>query len=172
MRKKAGNKGFTLIEMILVLAITILILTMVLITYNVVNNANATKCVKRLETVIRTARTQAMAKGTEAGRLTLTIEHGNLYAQIGDPLTAEKDLICNSGVTVKGLMCVAQADYIARNGNDFTTATVLFNTNGTVRVKGPAGQITTHNKFLINKGNRNYELMLYTETGAVRENMF
>ena len=170
MRKKRrciDDKGFTLIELLMFLAISAIILSLVLISYNVVNNANATKAARRLETVIRTARTQSMAKGQEEGKLTLTVQHGNLYATIGDPATATSQLICNSGVTVQGLMCTT--DYTPRGGAAFTTATLTFNTSGTVRMIGDS---TTFNKFFLKRGNRNYEVIVYTDTGSVETNMY
>ena len=101
----------TLIELLMFIAISSIILAMVMISYNVVNNANATKAARRLETVIRTARTQSMAKGQEEGKLTLTVLDGNVYATIGDPATAESQQICNSGVTVTGILCADANDY-------------------------------------------------------------
>ena len=171
MGKKIGNKGFTLIELLLVMVISVLILAMIMLSYNVVNNANATKAARRLETVIRTARTTTMAKGMEAGKLTLTVEHGNLYAQIGPD--GNKDLICNSGVTVKGLYCDSTLGYGSRSGADFDKAIIVFNTSGTVRTKGvDADHKTQYNKFLLNRGNRSFEVILYAETGALKTTMY
>ena len=173
MKRKKGridNKGFTLIELLMFLAISSIVLALVLISYNVVNNANATKAARRLETVIRTARTQSMAKGQEEGKLTLTVDHGNLYATIGDPATAERQEICNSGVTVQGILCTT--DYTPRAGvpmGNGAIATLTFNTSGTVRVIGAS---TTYNKFILNRGKRSYEVIVYSDTGSVETNMF
>ncbi|MBP3297944.1 MAG: prepilin-type N-terminal cleavage/methylation domain-containing protein [Lachnospiraceae bacterium] len=170
MKKRMGNKGFTLIELLLVMVISLLILAMIMLSYNVVNNANATKAARRLESVIRTARTQSMAKGTDAGLLTLTVMHGNLYAQIGDPATADMQLICNSGVTVIGRFNVDISDYAARTGTGFSNATIAFNTNGTVRQYGTPK--TTMNQFQLNRGNRSFDVRLYNETGALETEMY
>ena len=166
-KRHIDNKGLTLIELLMFLAISSIILTMVMLSYNVVNNANATKAARRLETVIRTARTQSMAKGQEAGKLTLTVQNGNLYATIGDPATATIQQICNSGVTVQGLLCTT--DYTPRGGASFDSATLTFNTSGTVRLVGDS---TTFNKFILNRGNRSFEIIVYSDTGSVETNMF
>ena len=169
-KRNINNKGMTLIELLMFIAISSIILAMVLISYNVVNNANATKAARRLETVIRTARTQSMAKGQEEGKLTLTVLDGNVYATIGDPATAESQQICNSGVTVTGILCADANDYKnARVGTPFTSCQLTFNTSGTVReVMGS----TDYNKFIINRGNRSFEIIVYSDTGSVETNMF
>ena len=171
MKRRMNNKGLTLVELMIVLGISAIIATLVLISYNVVNNANATKAARRLETVIRTARTQSMAKGMDAGKLTLEVQHGNLYAYIGDPATATRQLICNSGVTVQGIYCTD--NYTPRTGTAFSTAYLVFNTSGTLRTVGTdATKKTTYNKFILNRGNRSFEVIVYSETGALETNMF
>ena len=173
-KERISNKGLTLVELMIVLAISAIIFTMVLISYNVVNNANATKAARRLETVIRTARTQSMAKGMDEGKLTLQVQHGNLYAYIGDPATATRQLICNSGVTVQGISCSTASEYKnLRSGTSLTTAYVVFNTSGTLRTVGTdATKKTTYNKFILNRGGRSFEVIIYSETGALETNMF
>ena len=169
--KRIDNKGFTLVEMMIVLGISAIVMGIVLISYNVVNNANATKAARRLETVIRTARTQSMAKGMEEGKLTLQMQHGNLYAYIGDPATATRQLICNSGVKVEGIMCTD--DYTPRTGAAITTAYMVFNTSGTLRTVGTVTEEKTmYNKFILDNTSRRYEVIVYTETGALETNMF
>jgi hypothetical protein len=48
-------------------------------------------------------------------------------------------------------------------------ATLTFNTSGTVRVIGAS---TTYNKFILNRGKRSYEVIVYSDTGSVETNMF
>ena len=173
--KKNRNKGFTLIELLIVMLISLLLVTMVLLSYNVVNNANVQKSARRFETIVKTARVQSMAKGTAAGRITLTLENGNLYAVVGDPATAtSKELICNGGVKVRAMACTT--DYTLRptvNQLDTNsipaTSTISFNTNGTRR---GIDDTTVYNKFIFHRGSRSFEVIRYDQTGAVEVNMF
>ena len=108
-----------------------------------------------------------MEKGQEEGKLTLTVLNGNVYATIGDPATATVQQICNSGVSITGLKCAT--NITVDNGEGFTNATLSFNTSGTVR---DIGDSTTYNKFILRRGNRRFEVMVYPDTGSVETKIF
>lgn len=81
-----SNKGFSLVELMVVIAIMAVATGLVSITYSLVHNANVSKAANTLDTVFNKARVQSMAKGTDAGQLTLWIDDDNiLYYTIGDP---------------------------------------------------------------------------------------
>ena len=169
MSRNNSNKGFTLIELLLVMSISLLLLSLVLISFNVVNNANLNKAARRLENVIRLSRTRSMAKGTEAGKLKLYMQNGNLYAVIGEDDSPQ--LICNGGIQVKGM---STSDYDLRVGgvalNGLPDGNVIkFSTSGIVQTFSGTPVM---NKFILNKGNRSFEVILYTETGNVETYMF
>ena len=170
MRHKKRNAGFTLVELIIVLAVSAILLSILLISYNVVNNANVQKSARRLDTIIRVARTRTMAKGLEAGKLTLYEDHGKIYAALGtDPDKIQTELICNSGVTMTALQC--QTDYtVTAGGIDIPAAglTIQFSTNGTLQ---NFTDTPPYNKFILTRGNKRFEVIVYTETGTVDTNM-
>ena len=168
MMKKANNKGFTLVEMLIVLGISAIIMSVVLISFNVINNANVQKSARRLENVIRLSRTRCMAKGNKKGELKLYEQNGNIYAQIGDDNTPQ--IICNSGVTMEALATTA---YSVREGGSsippYPGISLRFNTSGTVQ---NYSETVPFNKFLLHKGSRNFEVIVYIETGNVEVNMY
>ena len=170
--KKGANKGLTLIEMIMVLGISAILLAMAGLSYNLINNSNVQKSARRLENVIRLARTRSMAKGTASGRLVLYEQNGNIYARIGDDTTPE--LICNSGVTMEAI--VTAADYTVRSGGSSIPAystdpsaqiSINFSTAGTGQTFN-----NSYNKFLLHRGKRSFEVIVYKETGSVETNMY
>ncbi len=69
---------------------------LVTITYVIVDNANVAKAANTLDTAFNKARVQSMAKGTEAGKLTVWMTDGTVYYTIGDP-TVEPATAVNNG---------------------------------------------------------------------------
>lgn len=181
MRRKT-NKGLTLVELIIVLGISAILLAMVGLSYSLINNTNVQKSARRLENVIRLARTRSMAKGPAAGKLVLYEQNGNIYARIGDDPSPE--LICNSGVTMEAIATstvtasptpgASSVNYTAKTGGaaipplgGTAEVHIVFNAAGTI----PAYS-NSYNKFLLHRGNRNFEVIVYRETGAVETNMY
>ena len=119
----------SILELLLVIMISLLILTLLLISYNVVNNANVTKAAKRMENILKTTKVAAMARGQDAGVVQFTVENGRVFA-VTAPGTADeqKELICNANVVLSVGTGAAPAI-----GTDSVPATVAFNTNGRIR---------------------------------------
>jgi len=164
MKRFCKNKGFTLVELLVVMAIAMIVATLVLISFNVVDNANVTKSAHRLEHLIRTARSRAMSKGADAGQMTIEKRgDGNYYAVIGTGANQTSEMICNAGVEV-----TAAADYNATAGVAFTSTPIVFRTNGALRYG--TGQ-TVYRKFFLHRDARTMEVIIYEETGAVDVNM-
>ena len=176
MKRIRNNKGFTLAEMLIVMVITMILISILLVSFNTINNANLRKSARRLENVIRLARTKSMAKGTAAGKLYLYEQNGNLYARIGD--TDQPELICNGGITV---WAAATNNYSLRpaqyNTPDlgfgsvggYPGKTISFSTSGVVQTFSADPVV---NKFIMFKGTTKYEIILYRETGSVETRMF
>ncbi|MCR5129135.1 MAG: type II secretion system GspH family protein [Lachnospiraceae bacterium] len=168
MKNTKNNRGFTLIEMMIVLAISALMLSVLLISYNVISNANVQKSARRLENVLRSARTRCMTRGVKKGEVTLYEQNGNIYALIGDD--TRPTLICNSGVKMEYL---ATTTYSARAGAapvpPLASAIKLsFSTSGTVNTF--AGN--PPNKFILTRDHRCFEVIVYYETGSIETNMY
>ncbi len=62
--KRLGNQGFSLVELIVVVAIIALIVGVFSIGYSVVGNKSVEQCAKRIETVLENCRNTTMGKLT------------------------------------------------------------------------------------------------------------
>ncbi len=160
-RKLIGNKGFTLVELIIVLALSALIVVFMLFSYSLITNNSVTKSAKRLENVLRQAKTNAMSKGQAAGVIKLDVDGGVCYAIIGEGSAAEETvMISGSGVVVNSGLDTAPAVSDTSNG-----ATIVFNTNGRLKMAGDVR--TTGNYFVLSSGTKMYKVVVYKETGAI-----
>ncbi|MDE6531265.1 MAG: type II secretion system GspH family protein [Lachnospiraceae bacterium] len=156
----SSNKGFSLIELIVVIAIMAVAIGLVTITYSLVNNANVSKAANALDTAFNKARIQSMAKGTDAGQLTVWIDAGVMYYTIGDP-DVETPIAVNSGVigisyTDTNGVTFGHAEYMPR-------AIYRFNSAGMVIRTGPGAYLPR--EFEFSHGNRRVDVMFFLETG-------
>ncbi len=158
-----SNKGMSIMELLLVIMISLLILTLLLISYNVVNNANVTKAAKRMENVLKTTKVAAMARGQDAGVVQFTVENGRVFAVTAAGTGDEKkELICNANVVLS--VGTGSAPAI---GTDSVGATVAFNTNGRVRASK-----TTGDYFLLSKGEKVFKIIVHKATGAIECSLY
>ena len=83
-------------------------------------------------------------------------------------------MICNGGVAVRGLTCTD--DYTIRPAlgdlgtTNIASATVTFKTNGSRKTLDDSPNM--YNKFTLSRGHRNFEVIVYDQTGTVVVNMF
>ena len=77
------NKGFSLVEIMVVIAIMMILVSIAAVSFNIVRNANVAKAANSLNSTFATARSTCMAKGVDEGSLTLKLIEGKLYAYIG-----------------------------------------------------------------------------------------
>ncbi|MBR3306869.1 MAG: prepilin-type N-terminal cleavage/methylation domain-containing protein [Lachnospiraceae bacterium] len=161
--KRSDDKGVTLIEVLIVMAISAILLGTVAISYGLISNANVKKAATRLSNTIRAARTQSMSMGMERGRLRLYEQHGKVYAQIGD---GAPELMVDSAIT-----CTAKysADYNDRTGavSLATPAELRFTSGGMLKTAGLGGGAYPDNMFLLSNGKKNMQVLVYLETGMV-----
>ena len=100
------NKGFSLVEIMVVIAILMILVGMAALSYSVVSNANVSKAANSLNSAFATARATSMAKGIDAGTLTLKIIDGKLYSYIGSEAdghaatASQMEKISNNAMTV------------------------------------------------------------------------
>lgn len=158
-----NNTGFTLMEMLVVMAISAILIGMVTVTIAVVNNADASKAARALNAAIGQARTESMAKGTDAGQLTLSMVDGALYYQIGDTTTAPMILISSRMIGVEAVY----DNTVQTTGSPFVgPVTVKFSTSGFQETE-PSGNLS---KIIFSRGNRRVETVLYL-TGKHETNL-
>ena len=160
LKRMKNNKGISILEFLLVAVITIMILGMLLISYNLINRSDVKKSARRLENAIKTARVTAMSKGRDAGTLTFVVEGGNVYASI--PGAGSRDLISGGGVS---MLAVKSKDYSVMPAALITGGALVFETSGKVRMEGIG--CSSHNIYSLSKGNKTYLVTVYEETGAV-----
>ena len=140
-----NDKAFSLVEVLVVMAIMAILTGGAVASIAIVNNANVNKAANALDNAFTKARTIGMAKGSSYHFQTVMV--GNtLYAYIGDPATGmEKEKISGGGVSV---VLPASSDY-------------TFSADGSVR--GVTGNVKTVYKFT--HGERTAEFWFHSLTG-------
>ena len=100
------NKGFSLVEVLVVITIMIILVGVAALSFSIVSNANVSKAANSLNSTFATARSTCMAKGVDEGTLTLKIIEGKLYAYIGSEAEghaatkSEMQQISSNGMTI------------------------------------------------------------------------
>lgn len=168
-----NNSGFSLLEIIVVLAIIMILTASATLSIAYVNNANVSKAANTLDAAINTAKSRSMAMGPDLGELILSTNNGKLYYRIGD--TGERVMICNKEISVyTAVTSTYTMGNVGYGGAIDTTgsgdiAKIRFTTSGTVDEANCSGYFT---KFRFERGKRNVEVILYKETGKHTVNMF
>ncbi len=153
----SSDKGFSLIELIVVIAIMAVAVGLVTITYTLVHNANVAKAANTLDTAFNKARIQSMAKGTDAGQLTVWITDGVMYYTIGDS-AVETPTAVNSAVIDIGY---GYGSTWIDNMDLTPPAVYRFNSAGMVIQSGtPVPQ-----EYSFTYGNRSVHVIFYLDTG-------
>ena len=155
------NSGFTLVELLVVLAIISILTGMAVLSFSVVGNADVNKAARNYSSILSKARTESMAKGTDAGQLNLIYENNRLYYWIGteDASTAVKEEVCSSMIDVS---LAYDANGIP-SAADFVSGqiyTIRFSTSGMVEPMDPSSN-TFLSKVVFSRGNRTVETVLY-----------
>ncbi len=154
----SSDKGFSLIELIVVIAIMAVAIGLVTITYTLVHNANVAKAANTLDTAFNKARIQSMAKGTDAGQLTVWITGGVMYYTIGDP-DIETPTAVNSAVI--GITYTDTNGVTFSNAENMPRAIYRFNSAGMVIQSGTL--LPQEVDFFY--GTRRVKVIFYLDTG-------
>lgn len=89
---KTNNKGFSYVEMVVVIGIMALMVGMITISIGTVNRNRVNRASEALESVIKTARVSAMTKGATHGYLNIAKDGNTVYAAVGDQLFTVEDV--------------------------------------------------------------------------------
>lgn len=87
---KKNNKGFSYVELILVMAIMAILVAMVSISMGVVSRSNVNRGAERLNASLSKARNAAMAKGTDRGTIEITCDGSKYYCFVGSSTSTNK----------------------------------------------------------------------------------
>lgn len=154
-----NNKGYSILEVLIVVAIAALLMAMTTIAYRIVYSANVEKSMNSLNAAFNKARTVSMAKGPAAGKLTLDMDSdGNLYYKIGSE--TQGTLICNSmqTVTYDNTFCISQTVPTAElSGSVYYT----FNSDGSLK----AAETTGPSRIVFSRWKNHSQVLIYSETG-------
>ncbi len=152
----SSNKGFSLIELLVVVAIMAVAVGLITITYVIVHNANVAKAANTLDTAFNKARIQSMAKGTEAGKLTLWMQGGVLYYTIGDKAVESPTAVNNATIDIQ------YSDGASWSGSidDMSDVVYCFNSAGMVIQDSALPQ-----EFEFSHGTRKVAVIFYLDTG-------
>ena len=85
---KKNNKGFSYVELMIVIAIMGIVVGLVSLSFTLVDRTNVAKAGDRLISVLNQGRTNALTKGSSSGYVYFTKKNGALYAYVGPQISA------------------------------------------------------------------------------------
>ncbi len=88
---KKNNKGFSYVELILVLGIIAIMMGIMALSMSLIGRTNVNKGCDSLNSAMNQARTTSMARGRTNGQITISCEGSKYYYYIGNPSTSEHE---------------------------------------------------------------------------------
>lgn len=88
---KKNNKGFSYVELVLVLGIIAIMMGIMALSMSLIGRTNVNKGCDNLNSAMNQARTTSMARGRVNGQITISCQGGKYYYYIGKPGTTESD---------------------------------------------------------------------------------
>lgn len=82
---KNNNKGFSYVELMLVMAIMAILVGLIALSMGLVSRTNVTRGAEKLYSSLSQARSTSLAKGSTRGSLVISCEGGKYYCYVGDP---------------------------------------------------------------------------------------
>ena len=158
---KENNKGFSYVELILVLAIMALMVAMIGISYGLVTRNNVTKAAAKMESVFNSARVTSLSKGSEEGAINLYAQNGIIYYSIGkyDP---DNGLVPEWNKFAQSPVYVTLSD--GSSNTDLGTSVVTFKYNPS----SGAFKACPYSKVIFSNGNTESTLTLFKATGKCK----
>ena len=158
------NQGYSLVELIVVIAIMAVLTGTSVISVNMIGSFKAKECAKNIQSCINKTRVSTMGRNSVVLHLYQGAD-GSIYAQTTTNGTAdEPQVIGKKSVTVR-----------YTDGDDLGTATELDasgvyiefdRSSGTMKLPSSGPSIYVH-KIAVSQGNRTFVLTIYKETGKV-----
>ena len=173
MNNMKNKKGFSLVEVLVVMSIIMVLSAVAGLSISIVNNANVSKAAKKLDSMFNDARVTAMAKGEAKGMLSLKVVDGTMYGYIGTTPPANiKDWEQISGSAVKVAREHKPATFNVETVNTIPVANladgslqqITFTPSGAAKVVGGAN-ITSTEVYTFHHGKRACIFYFYPETG-------
>lgn len=160
-----NNKGLTMIELIVVIAVATILVGMATITLSVVNSGNTTKSASQLRSLLTKSKMESMAKGNTRGQIIVNPNGGKgMLITIG-PSSEER--IAGNSVQTGYAALAAPVENFASLSNTAAT-TIQFNSAGMVStVDGAVANYATVYQFGFKKGRRVDSVVFYPATGKV-----
>lgn len=154
--KKGNDKGFSLVELIVVIAMMAVAVTVTSLSLSNITLANAKKCATEIRTSLELARVETTGRvAGEAPVIWIYKDDGNIYLKAGD---AEAEEIGNGSVKVQ---------YRAKSGeslSELDDAGIKFQYK-----KSTGGFVDMDAKEIVVTGAyREYVITLYEKTGKVK----
>lgn len=181
--KRSYDKGFTLIEVIVVISIMTILIGIATLSFSIVHNANVKRAADNLDAMYKSARSTGMAKGMAEGVFQLYYgTDGNLYARVANA-TDEPTI---PGGTITGANPVTKWEKISTGAIQVETTTTVTSTAGALLnpgdslnyvftsagmvktgVAAPGAAITSGECvcYLFKHGDRGARFYFYPETG-------
>lgn len=171
-RQLRNNKGFTLLELIIVLTISAIMVLFLGLTLGMINGANVNKAAKSAEHALVQGRTQSMAKGSANNMVYIWEVNGDTYIKTG--VNGEKELLCDDRIETYFVKYVATSGVAARTRvnnlsvNETTSLCFAFNNIGAInKADSTIYQFNQYNGILFKRGNRETVVYIFPETGKI-----
>lgn len=167
-KQSSDNRGFSLVEIIVVVSILSIMMGVVGYGFNMTNGKPAEQCAKRLTVAISNARTNAMGKyGNE-----ITIKKDGDVLKVHEKIITDRDgafferesVVGGKNVTVKYKIGTGGYNNGFVNNGD---AIILKYNSGTGAMKTTAGSDQYYTGFKIEKAGKVWYVKLETMTGRV-----
>lgn len=163
-----NDKGFTLLELLIVLTISAIMVLFIGLTLGMINGANVNKAAKSCEQALVQGRVQTMAKGPSTNKVYLWVENGRSYVKVGDD--GEKEQLCDDRVTTKFVKVntvdnsvVATKTFVGFSESEATALCFVFNNVGAINKAETT--VGDYNGVQFERGTRHTVVYICPETG-------
>ena len=162
---RRNNKGFSYVELILVMAIMAIMIGVVTISVGTVSRANINRGAEKLESHLERARSNSMARGTDRGTFVLKCENGGYYAYIGDPASADqtRELLVSAGSVTVGYYVNNGSDMVTLGSGDQLTIRYKASTGSFEPIAPDSDEYCT--SIVLMNGDKSRTVILHTATG-------